>query len=44
MGFAVFDAKGVAFLKNNKPFPVENMRGFYVCYAAAAKLAKENLP
>lgn len=44
VGFAVFDAKGVAFLKNNKPFPVENMRGFYVCYAAAAKLAKENLP
>lgn len=44
VGFAVFDANGVAFLKNNKPFPVENMRGFYVCYAAAAKLAKENLP
>lgn len=44
VGFAVFDAKGLAFLKNNTPFPVENMKGFYVCYAAAAKLAKENLP
>lgn len=44
VGFAVLDANGLAFLKNNKPFPVENMKGFYVCYAAAAKLAKENLP
>lgn len=44
IGFAVFDRNGLAFLKNNRPFPIENMKGFYVCYAAADKVAKDKLP
>lgn len=44
VGFVVFDHNGLAFLKNNMPFPVENMKGFYVCSAAAAKAFKENIP
>ena len=44
MGIAVLDRSGLALLRNNSFYPVDGMVAFYVAYAAADKMQRENLP
>ena len=44
MGIAVLDRSGLALLRNNYFYPVDGMVAFYVAYAAADKMQRENLP